>query len=62
MPSLDIKSEIDSHELLNGIGQANRIVNNRFDFKGKEAKFTLENEAIILSSQEEFQIQQMMRS
>ena len=60
MPSLDIKSEIDSHELLNGIGQANRIVNNRFDFKGKEAKFTLENEVITLSSQEEFQIQQMM--
>ena len=60
MPSLDIKSEIDSHELLNGIGQANRIVNNRFDFKGKEAKFTLENETITLSSQEEFQIQQMM--
>ena len=60
MPSLDIKSEIDSHELLNGIGQANRIVNNRFDFKGKEANFTLENEVITLSSQEEFQIQQMM--
>ena len=60
MPSLDIKSEIDSHELLNGIGQANRIVNNRFDFKGKEAKFTLENEVITLYSQEEFQIQQMM--
>ena len=60
MASFDIKSEIDAHELLNGIGQANRIVNNRFDFKGKEAKFTLENEVITLSSQEEFQIQQMM--
>ncbi|MBT3993855.1 MAG: YajQ family cyclic di-GMP-binding protein [Gammaproteobacteria bacterium] len=60
MPSLDIKSEIDSHELLNAIDQANRVINNRFDFKGKDAKFILDNEEITLSSQEEFQINQMM--
>jgi uncharacterized protein YajQ (UPF0234 family) len=57
---LDIKSEIDSHELLNAIDQANRVINNRFDFKGKDAKFILDNEEITLSSQEEFQINQMM--
>ena len=60
MPSLDIKSEIDSHELLNAIDQANRVINNRFDFKGKDAKFILDNEEITLYSQEEFQINQMM--
>ena len=60
MPSLDIKSEIDSHELLNAIDQANRVINNRFDFKGKDAKFILDNEEITLASQEEFQINQMM--
>jgi len=60
MPSLDIKSEIDSHELLNSIDQANRVINNRFDFKGTDSKFTLDNEEITLNSQEEFQINQMM--
>ena len=38
MPSLDIKSEIDSHELLNAIDQANRVISNRFDFKGTDKK------------------------
>ena len=54
MPSLDIKSEIDSHELLNAIDQANRVISNRFDFKGTDSKFTLDNEEITLNSQEEF--------
>ena len=58
MPSLDIKSEIDSHELLNAIDQANRVINNRFDFKGTDSKFTLDDEEITLNSQEEFQINQ----
>ena len=60
MPSLDIKSEIDSHELLNAIDQANRVISNRYDFKGTESKFTLDNEEITLNSHEEFQINQMM--
>ena len=60
MPSLDIQSEIDSHELLNAIDQANRVISNRFDFKGTDSKFTLDNEEITLNSHEEFQINQMM--
>ena len=60
MPSFDIKSEINSHELTNGVDQANRIIDNRFDFKGTGAKFTLGEKEIILSSQEEFQLQQML--
>ena len=42
MPSLDIKSEIDSHELLNAIDQANRVISNRFDFKVTDSKITLD--------------------
>ena len=60
MPSLDIQSEIDSHELLNAIDQANRVISNRYDFKGTDSKFLLDNEEITLNSQEEFQINQMM--
>jgi len=61
MPSFDIKSEINSHELQNGVDQANRVIDNRFDFKGAGASFTLESEVIIMASQEEYQVQQMLQ-
>ena len=60
MPSFDIKSEINSHELQNGVNQANRIIDNRFDFKGSGAKFSLDADYITLSTQEEYQIHQML--
>ena len=49
-----------AHELLNAIDQANRVISNRYDFKGTDSKFLLDNEEITLNSQEEFQINQMM--
>ena len=58
MPSFDIKSELNNHEVTNGVDQANRIIENRFDFKGTGAKFTLGVGSISLSSQEEFQLHQ----
>ena len=60
MPSFDIKSELNVHEVTNGVDQGNRIIENRFDFKGKGAKFTLGEGQITLSSQEEFQLHQML--
>ena len=36
MASFDIKSELDHHEITNSVDQANRILQNRFDFKGRE--------------------------
>ena len=59
MPSFDFKSELDSHEVSNGVDQANRIIKNRFDFKGTGAKFSLEEGTVSLSSAEEFQLHQM---
>jgi cyclic-di-GMP-binding protein len=59
MPTFDIVSEVDSHELDNAIDQANREVDNRFDFKGSEAKFNLEDGAIHLEAQSKFQLEQM---
>ena len=38
MPSFDVVSEIDHHELTNAVDQANREISNRFDFKGSNAK------------------------
>ena len=60
MPSFDVKSELNAHEVTNGVDQANRVIENRFDFKGTGAKFELTEGKIILSSQEEFQIHQML--
>ena len=59
MPSFDIVSKIDMHELGNAVDQANREVETRFDFKGTNAKFELSDEKITLTAQEDFQIQQM---
>jgi len=36
MPSFDIVSEVDSHELTNAVDQMNREVTTRFDFKGSD--------------------------
>ena len=41
MPSFDIVSEIDTHELTNAVDQANREINTRFDFKGTNAAFSI---------------------
>jgi uncharacterized protein YajQ (UPF0234 family) len=59
MPSFDVVSEVDSHELSNAVDQANREVGTRFDFKGTDSKFELDDNVIKLSSGSEFQLQQM---
>lgn len=59
MPSFDVVSEVDSHELANAVDQANREVGTRFDFKGTDSKFELDENVIKLSSGSEFQLQQM---
>jgi len=60
MPSFDVVSEYDSHEASNAVDQANREIDTRFDFRGSNASFTLENENILLESDNEFQLQQML--
>lgn len=60
MPSFDIVSEIDLHEVTNAVDQANREVSTRFDFKGTDSEFELTDDVITLNSKEEFQLNQMM--
>lgn len=59
MPSFDVVSEVDLHELSNAVDQANREVNNRFDFKGSNAKYALEGNTITLTAPSDFQVKQM---
>jgi uncharacterized protein YajQ (UPF0234 family) len=60
MPSFDIVSEVDHHELANAVDQANREVATRFDFKGTDSVFELEGNRVKLRTESEFQLGQML--
>jgi uncharacterized protein YajQ (UPF0234 family) len=60
MPSFDIVSEFDAHELTNAVDQTSREVGQRFDFKGTNAKFELKDATITLTAPAEFQLKQMI--
>jgi len=60
MPSFDVVSEVDSHELSNAVDQASREIGNRFDFKGVDAKFELKESTITMQAEAEFQLKQML--
>lgn len=60
MPSFDVVSELDRHELANAVDQASREVENRFDFKGSGACFELAEFVVTLEAPSEFQIRQML--
>ena len=59
MPSFDIVSEVDNHELSNAVDQANRELSTRFDFKGTSATFSLEERVVTLEAPSAFQLKQM---
>jgi uncharacterized protein YajQ (UPF0234 family) len=59
MPSFDVISEVDKHELTNAVDQANRELTTRFDFKGTDASFSLDGFVITVSGASEFQLQQL---
>lgn len=61
MPSFDAVSELDKHQVTNAIDQANRLVGNRFDFKGVNARFEQSGKnEVILHAEAEFQVKQML--
>jgi uncharacterized protein YajQ (UPF0234 family) len=60
LPSFDVVSELNSHELANAIDQANRELSQRFDFKDTGARFELEEYTVTLHAQVDFQLKQML--
>ena len=60
MPSFDVVSELDSHEVANAVDQANREVDTRFDFKGTGAKFEVADFVVSLEAEADFQLKQMV--
>ncbi len=59
MPSFDIVSEVDLHELSNAINQTNREVKTRFDFKDSDADVEYKETTLTLQAENEFQINQI---
>jgi uncharacterized protein YajQ (UPF0234 family) len=60
MPSFDVVSEVDSHEVTNAVDQANRELSQRFDFKDSGAVFELNDMTVSVKAQVEFQLKQML--
>ena len=60
MPSFDVVSEIDHHELKNALDQANREIGTRYDFKGSDARIEQAGSNLSLEAESEFQINQMI--
>jgi uncharacterized protein YajQ (UPF0234 family) len=60
MPSFDIVSEVDMHEITNAVDQAAREIGNRFDFKGVDMEFNLKDDVLAISAEVDFQIHQML--
>lgn len=60
MPSFDIVSEVDKHDLANAVDQANRLISTRFDFKGADARFDRKDYVITLWADGDFRLQQML--
>lgn len=60
MPSFDVVSEVDSHEITNSLDQANRELSTRFDFRGVEASFERADEVITMTADADIQLQQML--
>jgi uncharacterized protein YajQ (UPF0234 family) len=60
MPSFDVVSELNKHELANAVDQANRELAQRFDFKDSGAVYELEDLTVTMRAQVDFQLKQML--
>jgi uncharacterized protein YajQ (UPF0234 family) len=60
MPSFDVVSELNAHEVLNAVDQANRELQTRFDFKNTKAVFELDELTVKMKAEVEFQLKQML--
>jgi uncharacterized protein YajQ (UPF0234 family) len=59
MPSFDIVSKVDQHEVTNAVDQANREIDTRFDFKGTNSRLELSKDKITLIAPSDFQLKQV---
>lgn len=60
MPSFDIVSEVDRQEVKNAIEQANKEIQNRYDFKGSDARIEQKELELSVFADDEFKLGQVM--
>jgi uncharacterized protein YajQ (UPF0234 family) len=60
MPTFDVVSEVDLHEVANAVDQSNRELRTRFDFKGTDTKVEQHETVLALRSESEFQLKQVL--
>lgn len=58
--SFDITSKIDMQELNNAINQAEKEISNRFDFKGSKSRIELQKEELVIISDDELKLQNVI--
>ncbi|MBJ7539031.1 YajQ family cyclic di-GMP-binding protein [Marinomonas transparens] len=59
MPSFDVVSELDWHEVTNAVDQANREITTRYDFKGVKASYEVKDKNVVMEAEAEPQLRQM---
>jgi len=60
VPSFDVVSEVDMHEMANALDQSRREITTRYDFRNSKALIEDDDDVITLIADNEFQIQQML--
>lgn len=59
MPSFDVVSELDKHEVTNAVDNAIKELDRRFDLKGK-GSFTFKELTVSLTAEAEYQLEAMI--
>ncbi|SDC88515.1 hypothetical protein SAMN02799630_01614 [Paenibacillus sp. UNCCL117] len=58
--SFDIVSKLDMQEMNNAISQAEKEIATRFDFKNSKSSITLEKEELVVISDDDFKLQNVL--
>ncbi|MCZ6646248.1 MAG: YajQ family cyclic di-GMP-binding protein [SAR324 cluster bacterium] len=61
MPSFDVVSEVNMHEVTNALAQANKEVTNRFDLKNTGSKCERSDNIINVVSDSDFHLEQVVQ-
>jgi uncharacterized protein YajQ (UPF0234 family) len=61
MPSFDVVSELDKHEVTNAVDNAVKELDRRYDLKGKGSfEFKDKDQTVLLTAEAEFQLEAMI--
>lgn len=56
MPSFDIVSKVDMQEVENGVNQARKEMENRFDFRNSQSEITWDKKRIVFKASDDYKM------